>query len=80
MNWYRKLQPISNLSCLSKIYFILKNKLFSSVHFGFRERKGTIDVTINLINLIINCIGNRGLITCDLSKAFDTVYFKTFDC
>ena len=79
-------RPLSLLSTISKkfekvIYkqmytFFSKNKLFSSIQFGFREKRGCIHAVCEVTDYIRRKIDERSSGNADIRKVFDTLDHK----
>ena len=79
-------RPISTLTCLNTIFekllfirlsnFLNKNDFFTTCQFGFRKNKTTCEAILSLLQDAYNAnnAGDYfGVVSLDLSKAFDTV-------
>ena len=86
MNNYR---PILLLTCLSKIFekvvfhrftdFFNKQSVLVSNQYGFRANRSTAHAVLDIIAEVCDNINSKlysGLVTLDLTKAFDTVCHK----
>ena len=88
LNNYRPISLLITLSkCLEKLMhvryanFFETYDIFNSRQYGFRKKKSTIHAILDLVGTIIkeHEAGNfTGAIFIDLSKAFDTITYKTF--
>ena len=82
VNNYRPISLLPILSkCLEKIMFnrlnsfLIKNKIITSVQFGFTKNKSTVDAMIEFVDKIAHHSKTKHTLSifCDLSKAFDCV-------
>lgn len=83
-------RPISILPVFSKVFesilraqlcdYLESNGLLSTMQYGFRAGRSTVDAVSQVVTNVYECFQNRGyagVTLCDLSKAFDTVDHRT---